>query len=334
MPIFSTLTSENIQQILADADIKGALGDQLAAITLYEQACSHLQQSKSDYDILTKTLDKLGDSHRDMGNKIKAQECYRRVIDKVDTLDANQLIMKFITQGKSFHILGHYELALDQYKAALQKLEKEYGKGSTHTVSTLNKIGDLYRDDMKFQNARDYYLESLNILKKSTPLNKAAMATTLRKLGSVSQHLKEFKAAKALYQQAFDIKNTNLYLSMGTVNLLNSLGSLAYEMKEDSTAKAHLTNSIALIAAHYKETPNRYMANACTWLSKVEERLGNIDEAVRLRDKATSVKVKLNSQTNYTTTSNPCTFWKYPRVTVTVALAVSAAAAAALVYRP
>ena len=178
---------------------------------------------------------------------------------------------------------------LEQARAAFERLGDPAGISQTVT-----EIGEVYRLQGQYAEARARYDESLQLAEAVTTLQQrmAARAKALKAAGTAASQQGDSAAARSLYEESRGILR-ELGDKPGIAALLNNLGLLAMYQNDLAAAREQYQESVAL----YRELGNRWATGlVLNNLALVVRNAGDNVEARRLLEESLAILRQLGDQ--------------------------------------
>ncbi len=133
-----------------------------------------------------------------------------------------------VDQADSLSEADNADSAIVMAKAALEKVEAQFGKSDTTVASVLNSLGKLYRKQAKYTDAEPLLKRALEIWEKALGLYDPHVALSLNNLGNLYYYDQgRYAEAEPLYRRALEIREKTLGPDHPDVaGSLNNLGNL------------------------------------------------------------------------------------------------------------
>ena len=248
----------------------------------------------------------LGVVYRVMANYDKAEEMYRKALDiSIEALGENhpRVATIYSNLGIIYDLKGDVEQSLNFYKKALSIRIETLGPDHPDVANTYNDMGILFANQEDYDQALYYYDQSFRIRKKIFTGDNPYLAMSYNNLGSVYKEKGSYDLALSQYEQALTMnravygeRNTEIaggYLSIGDVYLEQN--------KYDSAAVSYrraLDLFMEIYGLHHPLIAQSYRG-----MARIEERRRNIEEALRLAQRALASAAGNNTDTSVT--ANP-----------------------------
>ena len=157
-------------------------------------------------------------------------------------------------------------------------------------LQVLNKIGDAFAEERKFETAIDYYQQGLDIARKLNNRNGESYA--LFKLGNAYLNLRQFLEARIYYQQCLEIdQELDDHDHQGRT--YHNLGYVAQEMREYAQALDFYQQALAI----YTEFDNRYsQARTYHHLGILAQEMGEYAQARDFYQQALSICIEFGDR--------------------------------------
>lgn len=296
-----TFVSEKLlaEEILAQAHQQG---DPLVALEYFEKALPHCKASENK-PLEAEALNEMGIIHKRLGNVIKAEEYYKKVLIVVADLD--DLIAKATFESGSHNNLGELYYEQGRFQEAFDRFKKAYEIGKSvkiaaATARPLNNLANCYLSFGDIKKAIELYTEALLIHQKSGDQDaKNSEVAVLNNLGAANFYLNNIAEAKSFYQQSI-AKNTFDILTKA--KSLKNLGCLYANTKDYSKAldclqqaleifqnnvKAEEGHNLLLIGQVYKNRPKNNSKDKDADISKAFEYLNKALERLQTTERIT-----------------------------------------------
>ncbi|MFP2932456.1 tetratricopeptide repeat protein [Pyxidicoccus sp. 3LG] len=138
--------------------------------------------------------------------------------------DDRYLVLAQESMGNVRWMTGEYTLAHDDYRRALELLEKAPHPEGLDMARLLNSLGNVLMDLGQHAKAREYYERSLAMKQKLLGDEHPAIASTLNNLGIIDEELGDHARAQARYEQALALRQK--LLEPGHPHVASSLANL------------------------------------------------------------------------------------------------------------
>jgi signal transduction histidine kinase len=228
----------------------------------------------------------------EMGEEVEltvASEYFQRaIVVSQKYLDFKNVQFAKYKLAKFYKKKGMFFYAIPKMYEILKEVEKS-GE-SDYLGSIYRELADCYLRLESFKYAEKYYKLSIDVFKKSN--NYVEYVDTQNNLGLVFYNTKDYKSAI----KAFDdckLYETNVKNTIYEASYLSNLGSCYRELNEYEKAKIYFNKSIFI----YQNLDKKYAPFLSTTLVEyalVFEKLGDLNTAIKLADKATAI-----DKTNY-----------------------------------
>lgn len=211
-----------------------------------------ISKTLNDTFYVTYFLDQAGELNRFGGNLHRAENQLKECLEyKVDWEDFQDLSITYNNLGKTYKMMGDFELAFFNFLEALKLMEESdnlFGQGYY-----LNNIGTLFDDQQNYPKAIEYYNRSYEI--KKITQDSSGMASTSYNAGISYYNMGNLDKALSYYYQSYN--------------------STSYQNLADKRIRA--LNSIAqtLIQKGEHEKAGDYLKSALPYLDKIDDQVLN-----------------------------------------------------------
>ncbi len=237
------------------------LGDYPNALESFHQALT-IRREVRDYAGEATTLNNIGLVYDELGQYNQSLEFYQQALNiNTGSAEIEDLIRRGRTliniglahqnlaqsdealtsaQSDEESKLAHYKEAFKSYQKALvifRQVKDPAGEGTT-----LNNIGELYRDIKQYKKAVEFYQQALVIVKQFDPVGEAR---TLNNIGMTLRQQGQYREALESYQQALAIFRKQKDPS-GEGATLNNVGSTLVAMGKFREAEQSLSDALKI----------------------------------------------------------------------------------------
>lgn len=211
--------------------------------------------AKKDKDTfhITYFLDQAGEINRFFGNLYDAEKQLKECLHfKKNWKDLKDLSLTHNNLGKTYKMMGKYELSLFHFIEALKLMEKD--KNLIGQGFYLNNIATVFDEQQNYTKAIEYYSRSLT-LKKETK-DTTGIATTTYNLGISYFNLKNYTKALDYFNQSY-ISSSYQSNANKKARALKSIGQTYQKMGDYKNAKKQL-----LLAFNETKKVDDYILNS------------------------------------------------------------------------
>lgn len=196
--------------------------------------------------------------------------------------------------GEKYFNQGKYAEAEPLYKQSLKIMEKALGPHHPEVGNTLNNLAALYRAQRKYAEAEPLYKRLLKIMEKDLGSHHPNVVNALDSLSQLYQYQKKYTDAEPLLMRSLEIKKKTPGLEHNEVAYsLSALAGNFWCQKNYTEAIVHWTRTLAILEESYgPSSPKLYYV--LTLLADSYEKIGNEEEAVRLRERVNKIRSKKN----------------------------------------
>ncbi len=132
---------------------------------------------------------------------------------------------------------GEYDKALLIAEKAVEHAKTEMGDSSTHYISSINRLGDIYHDMGRYDKAEPLYIEVIALKKKVMGENDVSYGNSLSLLGMLYDETGRYTKAESLYILALEVRRKGSKLDRKITVSLNNLGELYRKMGQYDKAE-------------------------------------------------------------------------------------------------
>jgi len=107
--------------------------------------------------------------------------------------------------GSVMRLFGHFDVAENYYKRALEIYQQLYGRNNVWVAQTYNNLGIVLKNEGKYQAALEMYEKAQDILKQIQGPNSVLVAQTYNNMGVVFRAQGRYEEALEMYERALEI---------------------------------------------------------------------------------------------------------------------------------
>jgi len=208
----ASATQDQAAFLMRQAERLRAAGNLSEAEPLYHDVIEILEREHgSDYIDIVQPLYGLAFLYEAQDDFEASEQLKRRALaieERHYGPDHPEVATTLSNLGLTLINLKNYRESEALFQRALQILEADTGAAAREGYDvTLNNLGELLREQRRFEKAESTYLEALVEKEAAFGPNDPAVATTLNNLGLVYHELGRFAEAEAYYARALDIVN-------------------------------------------------------------------------------------------------------------------------------
>ncbi|PVH67572.1 TPR-like protein [Cadophora sp. DSE1049] len=176
----------------------GAYLDQVAgklveAEQMYQRALQGFEKAWGpDYTSTLRTVNNLGLLYADQGKLVEAEQMYQRALEP----------LRRSRQAGRGRADGKLVEAEQMYQRALQGKEKAWGPDHTSTLSTVNNLAALYKNQGKLVEAEQMYQRALQGFEKAWGPDYTSALESVNNLGNLYVNQGKLVEAEQMYQRA------------------------------------------------------------------------------------------------------------------------------------
>lgn len=282
--------------ILVDLTLKGRVYNNMGLLYKdlleLDKACNYFYKA---IDIFKQTSDLRGEavSHNSLGMTLVELHKYSdalnhytialNIFDKSSNLAGQASVYGNI--GNIYHNISDYVHAIECYKKAMFIFE------STNNLQgiavTFNNIGNIYFDFKFYESSQEYYSKAIDIYKQLGDLS--GIADCYVSMGNICSNLNDIHRSLQWITDAIEIyRNTDNQSKIAYC--LGILGNTNTQLREFSKAHAYFNEALAIYKKiHNAHKPARIYANLADLYCKENSIYYNINEAIRLYQKALKI---------------------------------------------
>lgn len=187
-----------------------------------------------------------------------------------------------------YYYQGHYNLAINWYKKALQVYEEEGLK--KHAAILLNNVGLALSETGKYKHALDYYFRALKLHEQIK--NQAGIAMTLANIGIVYFNLENFDKAMDFYERSLEIR-LKIHDYFGIAACYHNMGNVYMEREEYEKALENFNKALRI----FKEKKDiNHEAGSYLVIGNYYLETGNYDKAIEQYRKALDIGRRIQSK--------------------------------------
>ena len=193
--------------------------------------------------------------------------------------------------GRAWSALGYHKEAIEErYDLALLIYKEHYGEAHPVVAETLNNLGATKKALEQYPEARNHHNNALTIYTAHYRRFHPCVAETLNHLGQIEYTYDRRKEARRYYDEALKVYKGHYGESHPRIaETLSHLGEVQLASDQVRKAEASFLQALGMYRILYGEHHPR-MADALNNLSNVYTRLGNNQEAERLRNLASEIR--------------------------------------------
>lgn len=209
-------------------------------------------------------------------------------------LDGVRRAEVLLLSGYVSKLKGEWDRALGDYQKALEIFEKNKLPGKK--ADALAKIGRVYLEQGKFDNAKEYFDRGLGYLGKGPDIVRARI---LDELATIHLRKREIEEARAKAEEAME-EARNLGDCEMEAMIHNTMGNLRMTQGSLSEAKGHYENSLDGL----KDTDEQMAVVLLNNLAIIEFKTGSVEKAIELWEQAAGKAEAMKSLNVMLTFSN------------------------------
>lgn len=253
-------------------------------------------KSNKDLELIANVYGNLGAAHQTKKDYDKALKFYKKAyniytkkLDKNKYKQSISIISNHISYAQQKK--GDYKSSIGSHFKTLKLKIEEHGNEHSEVAMIYHSLGDIYKINGEYDNAKKNYLKALGIYENLKEYQES-VAKILDNIGGVYQHIGEYMNAIESYENAINIYTNKLdknHYQESIATIYNNLGSV-YAQKEDyKTAHKYykealkicqLNKNKTLLASLYNNLGSYYYQN-----KKFQEAIQHFVWAIRIDGK-------------------------------------------------
>ncbi|KAB2571455.1 hypothetical protein BFW01_g5725 [Lasiodiplodia theobromae] len=210
--------------------------------------------------------------------------------DKLGTDEILMLSNAYNNLGNAYCAQNNLEKALETHKLAL-KLRRSQNSPLHIALSRAN-LSRVLQFMGRLSESKAHMQEALLIQKAETGCDNTRYALFLHNMGSVLGDMNDWHAAKKFHSEALAIRSEKLGEANDTAISQHMLARCCFQLQEYETACQRLEDAIKIFEKGVHSTDR--VARSTFMLAQVKEKLGRLDEASSLRQKAEDLRRRLS----------------------------------------
>ena len=210
----------------------------------------------------------------------KAEDIYNLIEQTLNRPEISAEIKARVlsSRGLIYYRSPNYIQALENYEKANTIFKME--RPTIHSLENLHRIGVTFHMQGEHLKAEEVFNECLNSSIGILGNNHPHIAETRHWLGDVYEALGSYEKANEQFADAFQLLKSFYPQSIRLSDYTRELGHVNYRMHEYEAALKYFHDALALQREHYGDE-HREIARTKGWISRVHNRQGRVEEALK-----------------------------------------------------
>lgn len=222
---------------------------------------SYVEQKRREMEPVSVTV-VFGALMCEMGEYEKSQKYFEQLL--VNPNDEDVAAIEF-SIGRALHAKGEWSEARTYYDRSYNRMMIAEPPRVKDSAWVLNNIGNLLRDQKKYDAAFNFHQQALEIRKEYCPADHVDTATSLQNIGNVLRDQRKWDEALSFYQQALEIREKSY--PAGHVNIAMSLDSIGTVLDDRDRRGNGLDYKLRALAIREKALPPVHRSIAASFKS-------------------------------------------------------------------